>query len=89
MSTEQHSIILARPVTSAHSREQDEWMLSGPNTPVGCKRPRMCSVTKTIETESAEGLQQETSRRCSVLPDLIDSQSSDENQPKEVSFYDI
>ena len=64
-------------------------MSSGPNTPVGCKRPRTRSVTKTLETESAEGLQPETSRRWSVLPDLTDSQSSDENQPEEVSFYDI
>ena len=75
--------------TNAHSKEQDEWMSSDPDTPVGCKRPRTHFVTKALETESVAELQPETSRRWSVLPDLIDSQSSDENQLEEVSFYDI
>mgnify|MGYP000432721274 CR=1 FL=1 len=89
MSTEQHSIILARMVTSAFSGEQNEWMSSDSDTPVGCKRPRTRSVTKALEKESAAELQPETSRRWSALPDLTDNQSSDENQPEEVSFYDI
>ena len=69
VSTEQHSIILACPITPAISREQDKWMSSDPDTPVGCKRPSTRSVTKALEKESATKLQPETSRRWSALSD--------------------
>ena len=80
---------LSHSVTSAFSIEQNEWMSSDSDSPLGRKRPHTRSVMKALEKESAVELQPETSRRWSTLPDLTNNQSSDENQPEEVSFYDI
>ena len=63
-------------------------MSFGPDTPVDRKRPRTRSDTNRVEEDSAAVLQQETSRRWSLVPDLIDNQS-DGDQSEEVSFYDI
>ena len=57
--------MLARLVTSAISRENVEWMFSGPDTPIGRKHPHTGSVMKCVEENSIVVEQQQTSRRWS------------------------
>ena len=77
-----------KPVTSASSKEQVEWMSFGSDTPVSRKRPRTRSVAKGVEENYATAVQQETSWRRSSILNLTDSPSN-ENRSEEVSFYDI